>query len=268
LKPLNVQHQLLLLGYFCVVSKNYKYKMKTALVTGANKSIGFEVVKQLINKGYYVYLGSRDLKNGREAVKQLQSDNVEVIQIDVSDKGSIEAAHEQLSHKTTSLDVLINNAGILGGMQQSATTTDIKIFREVFETNLFGAVLMTQTFLDFLKKSDSPRIVNVTSGLASLTLHNDPNWKYYKVKSAIYGPSKSALNGYTIALAYELRDTNFKVNAVDPGYTATDFNHRSGPGTIEDAAARIVKYAIVDENGPTGGFFSDDNNPETGVSPW
>jgi NAD(P)-dependent dehydrogenase (short-subunit alcohol dehydrogenase family) len=88
------------------------------------------------------------------------------------------------------------------------------------------------------------------------------------VKSAVYGPSKSALNGYTITLAYELRDTNFKVNAVDPGYTSTDFNHHSGPGTIEDAAARIVKYAIIDENGPTGGFFSDDNNPETGVSPW
>jgi NAD(P)-dependent dehydrogenase (short-subunit alcohol dehydrogenase family) len=242
--------------------------MKTALVTGANKSIGFEVVKQLIDKGYYVYLGSRDLQKGEEAVKQLHSDKVEIIQIDVSDQGSIKAAHKQLSQKITSLDVLINNAGILGGMQQSAITTDIKIFREVFETNLFGVVLVTQTFLDLLKKSDAPRIVNVTSGLASLTLHNDPSWKYYKVKSAVYGPSKSALNGYTITLAYELRDTNFKVNAVDPGYTSTDFNHHSGPGTIEDAAARIVKYAIIDENGPTGGFFSDDNNPETGVSPW
>ncbi|HTK18049.1 MAG TPA: SDR family oxidoreductase [Mucilaginibacter sp.] len=242
--------------------------MKTALVTGANKGIGFEVVKQLIDKGYYVYLGSRDLQKGQEAVKQLQSDNVEIIQIDVNDKESIEAAHEQLSKKISSLDVLINNAGILGGMQQGATTTDISIFREVFETNLFGVVLVTQTFLDLLKKSDAPRIVNVTSGLGSLTLHNDPNWKYYKVKSAVYGPSKSALNGYTIVLAYELRDTNFKVNAVDPGYTATDFNHHSGPGTIKDAAARIVKYAIIDENGPTGGFFSDDNNLETGVSPW
>lgn len=242
--------------------------MKTALVTGANKSIGFEVVKQLIDKGYYVYLGSRNLQKGQDAVRQLQSDNVEVIQIDLNDKESIQAAHEQLSKKVTSLDVLINNAGILGGIQQGATTTDITIFREVFETNLFGVVLMTQIFLDLLKKSDAPRIVNVTSGLGSLTLHNDPNWKYYKVKSAVYGPSKSALNAYTIVLAYELRDTNFKVNAVDPGYTATDFNHHSGSGTIEDAAARIVKYAIIDENGPTGGFFSDDNNPETGVSPW
>ena len=242
--------------------------MKTALVTGANKSIGFEVVKQLIDKGYYVYLGSRDLQKGEEAVKQLHSDQVEAIRLDISDRESIEAAHKQLSQKITALDVLVNNAGILGGMQQSATTTGIEIFREVFETNLFGVVSVTQTFLDLLKKSDAPRIVNVTSGLGSLTLHSDPNWKYYPVKTAVYGPSKSALNGYTIVLAYELRDTNFKVNAVDPGYTKTEFNNNSGPGTVEDAAARIVKYAVIGADGPTGGFFSDDNNPETGVSPW
>lgn len=242
--------------------------MKTALVTGANRSIGFEVVKQLIDKGYYVYLGTRDLQNGEEAVKQLNSVSVEAIQIDVSNENSIKAAHEALSKKITALDVLINNAGISGGFPQSALTTDVKVFREVFETNLFGVVLTTQIFLGLLKKSDAPRIVNVTSGLASLTLHSDPSWKYYSVKSAVYGPSKSALNGYTIVLAYELRDTNFKVNAVDPGYTATDFNDHRGPGSVEDAAARIVKYAIIDENGPTGGFFSDDNNPETGVSPW
>jgi NAD(P)-dependent dehydrogenase (short-subunit alcohol dehydrogenase family) len=98
-------------------------------------------------------------------------------------------------------------------------------------------------------------------------LHADPNWKYYNVKSAAYGPSKSALNAYTIVLAYELKDTAFKVNVVDPGYTATDFNHHSGPGTIEDAAARLVKCALIGPNGPTGQFFSDDNNEETGISP-
>jgi len=144
----------------------------------------------------------------------------------------------------------------------------IDTVRVVFDTNFFGVINVTQAFLDILKKSDEPRIVNVTSGLGSLTLHSDPNWKYYQVKSAAYGPSKSALNAYTIVLAFELKDTKFKVNAVDPGYTATDFNHHNGPGTVEDAAARLVKYATIGQDGPTGGFFSDDNNPETGVSPW
>ena len=145
---------------------------------------------------------------------------------------------------------------------------NLETIKSVFDTNFFGAIDMVYTFLDLLKKSDSPRIVNVTSGLGSLTLHNDPSWKYYKIKSGAYGPSKTALNAFTVALAYDLKDTPFKVNAVDPGYTATDFNHHSGPGSIEDAAKRVVKYAVIDKDGPTGGFFSDDNNSETGVSPW
>ena len=105
-------------------------------------------------------------------------------------------------------------------------------------------------------------------GLGSLTLHSDPSWKYYHVKAACYVSSKAALNAYTIVLAYDLRNTAFKINAVDPGYTATDFNHHSGPGTVPDAAARIVKAATLTADGPTGQFFSDDNAPETGVSPW
>lgn len=242
--------------------------MKTAFVTGANKSIGFEIVKQLLGRGYYVYLGSRDIQKGNKAVAQLKSDKVEAIQIDVSDKASIEAARRTLGGKTNSLDVLINNAGISGGFPQSASTMDIEVIKQVFDTNFFGTINVSQVFLDLLSKSDAPRIVNVTSGLASLTLHSEPTWKYYDVKGGAYGPSKTALNAYTIALAHELKNTPFKINAVDPGYTATDFNHHRGPGTVPDAAAIIVKYAIIDENGPTGGFFSNDNNPETGVSPW
>jgi NAD(P)-dependent dehydrogenase (short-subunit alcohol dehydrogenase family) len=242
--------------------------MKTAFVTGANKSIGFEIVKQLLDLGYYVYLGSRDIQKGNEAVAQLKSDKVEAIQINVSDKASIEAARKALGGKINALDVLINNAGISGGFPQSASTMAVEVIREVFDTNFFGTINVTQVFLDLLSKSNAPRIVNVTSGLASLTLHSDPTWKYYDVKGGAYGPSKTALNAYTIALAHELKNTPFKINAVDPGYTATDFNHHRGPGTVPDAAAIIVKYAIIDENGPTGGFFSDDNNPETGVSPW
>jgi NAD(P)-dependent dehydrogenase (short-subunit alcohol dehydrogenase family) len=244
--------------------------MKKALITGANKSIGFETARQLLHQGYYIYLGSRNLENGIEAVEKLKAEGfneVEAIQIDVSNDESIKAARAEIGKKTEVLDVLINNAGILGGMTQT-TNTDIAVFKHVFDTNLFGVISVTQTFMDLLQKSAQPRIVNVTSGLGSLTLHNDPNWKYYNVKAAIYNSSKAALNMYTITLAYELRDTPFKVNVVDPGFTATDFNQHSGTGTVEDAAARLVKCATIEADGLTGKFFSDDNNPETGESPW
>lgn len=245
--------------------------MKTVLITGANKSIGFETARQLLQKGYYVYLGSRDEQKGQQAVNQLKSegfDSVEPIAIDVDNPGSIKAARETLGQKTTVLDVLINNAGISGGFPQTALDADISVFRQVFETNLFGVIETTQAFIGLLKQSQEPRIVNVTSGLGSLTLHSDPNWKYYHVKGACYTSSKAALNAYTIVLAYELRDTSFKINVVDPGYTATDFNHHSGPGTVPDAAARLVKAATLGPDGPTGQFFSDDNAPDTGISPW
>jgi NAD(P)-dependent dehydrogenase (short-subunit alcohol dehydrogenase family) len=245
--------------------------MKKALITGANKSIGLETARQLLQKGYYIYLGSRNLENGLEAVEKLKVEglnNVEAIQIDVSNDESVKTARVEIGKKTEVLDVLINNAGISGGMTQTAIDTDIAVFKQVFDTNLFGAVLVTQTFMDLLQKSPQPRIVNVTSGLASLTLHNDPTWKYYNFKAAVYNSSKAALNMYTIALAYELRDTPFKVNAVDPGFTATDLNQHTGTGIVEDAAARLMKYATIDADGETGKFFSDDNSPETGISPW
>jgi len=245
--------------------------MKTVLITGANKSIGFETARQLLQQGYYVYLGCRDIGKGQEAVNQLQSEglnNVEPIAIDVDSQESIQAARQILGEKTEVLDVLINNAGILGGMEQSPLTADIKVLKEIFDTNFFGVIAVTQAFIDLMRAAPAPRIVNVTSGLGSLTLHSDPSWKYYEVKAAGYVTSKAALNGYTIILAHNLRDTAFKVNAVDPGYTATDFNHHSGPGTVQDAAARVVKAAVLAEDGLTGQFFSDDNAPETGISPW
>ena len=245
--------------------------MKTVLITGANKSIGFEAARQLLQQGYYVYLGSRDAQKGQQAVAQLQAEGltqVEPLVIDVTDGASIAAARETLGQKTPVLDVLINNAGILGGMVQPALTSSIAMIKEVFDTNVFGVMEVTQAFIALLRQSPAPRIVNVTSGLGSLTLHNDPTWKYYPVKGAAYQPSKAALNAYTIMLAYELRDTPFKVNAVDPGYTATDFNHHSGPGTVPDAAARVVRAALLGPDGPTSQFFSDDYDPETGISPW
>jgi NAD(P)-dependent dehydrogenase (short-subunit alcohol dehydrogenase family) len=244
--------------------------MKTVLITGANKSIGFETARQLLQAGYYVYLGSRDKTKGDEAVAKLKAEgltNVETIRIDVSDAASIDAARTELGQKLTSLDVLINNAGISGGFPQAPTSLNIQKIREVFDTNFFGTINVTMAFLDLLKKSNEPRIVNVTSGLASLTLHSDPSWKYFNAKGGAYGPSKTALNAYTVALAHEFRESAFKINVVDPGFTASDFNNHRGTGSIPDAAKIIVKYAMIDANGPTGRYFS--NDMEGGEeSPW
>lgn len=245
--------------------------MKTVLITGANRSIGFETARQLLQQGYYVYLGCRDLKKGQQAVSQLQAEGlqqVEPIVIDTSNVESVKAARATLGTKTKTLDVLINNAGVLGDAVQTPLEADLNGFKEVFDTNFFGVIAVTQAFIDLLKQSAAPRIVNVTSGLGSLTLHSDPSWKYYAVKPVVYVTSKAALNGYTIMLAHSLQGTAFKVNAVDPGYTATEFNNYSGPGTVPDAAARVVKAATFGADGPTGQFFSDDTAPETGISPW
>lgn len=245
--------------------------MKTALITGANKSIGFETAKQLLQKGFHVYIGSRDLAKGQAAVEKLKAEGLteaEAIQIDVTDKASITSAQNIISEKNGSLDVLINNAGILGGFSQNATDVDVDVIREVFDTNFFGVINVTQAFLPLLQKSAQAAIVNVTSGLGSLTLHSDPDWKHYQVKTAAYGPSKTALNAYTVVLAYELRDTPIKVNVIDPGYTATDFNHNQGPLKVEDSAAFVAKYALIGADGPTGKFFSHDYDENNNESPW
>jgi NAD(P)-dependent dehydrogenase (short-subunit alcohol dehydrogenase family) len=245
--------------------------MKKVLITGANKSIGFETAKVLLKNGYYVYLGSRSVEKGNLAVEKLKNEgliNVEYIQIDVNDSVSVNAARTALGKKTNVLDVLINNAGINGGMPQGALSTNIEQLQNVFNTNLYGVVRVIQAFIDLLRNSNQPRIVNVSSSGCSLALHSDPTWKYYDHKSAVYAPSKAALNMYTIALAYELKDTNFKVNAVCPGFVATDFNGHRGTGTVQEASARISKYAMIDDNGPTGKFFAEEYNPITGECPW
>ncbi|WP_394674614.1 SDR family NAD(P)-dependent oxidoreductase [uncultured Chryseobacterium sp.] len=245
--------------------------MQTVLITGANRSIGLETAKQLSKKGLLVYLGSRDLAKGEEIVEDLTEKgfkNIKAIEIDVTHPVSVLKAKEQIEDEQGKLDILINNAGILGVIPQTAESTAVEDIKNVFETNFFGVISVTQTFLELLKKSDQPRISNITSGLGSLTLHSDPSWKYYHVKNAAYGPSKSALNAYTIVLAYELRDLPFKVNVIDPGYTATDFNHHNGPGSVESAASFIVKHTLTDEHGPTGQYFSNDIEDEDGISPW
>lgn len=239
--------------------------MKSVFITGANKGIGFETARQLAQLGYLVFIGARDIRKGTKAVEKLKMeglDNVSCIQIDVSDVKSIEFAKKELEAKTQQLDILINNAGIRGDIPQSASKVAIDTMRTVFETNFFGAGQTTQVFMDLLKKSRCPRIVNVTSDLASLTNHSDPAWKFYPFKSSAYSPSKTALNAYTVMLAYELKDTNFKVNCVNPGHTSTDFNNYRGEKTVEQGASVIVKYA-TENNIETGKFYS-----EEGETPW
>ena len=245
--------------------------MKFALVTGASKSIGFEVVQQLAQKGMYVYLGSRNLESGIEAVDKLKAkglNNVEVIQLDVTDNESVLKARKEIGKKTKVLDILINNAGVYGGHPQTALDSTIDQFKATYDTNVYGVVRVTQAFIDLLNKSSEPRIVNVSSSQGSITLHSDPTYKYYDYKGAVYLSSKSALNMYTVVLAYELKNTSFRINAVCPGFTKTDFNGHRGTGSVTDAGKRVVKYALIGNDGPTGKFFSEENNPETGEIPW
>ena len=245
--------------------------MKTAFITGANKGIGLETARQLLQNGFYVYLGSRNLENGRKAVEQLKSENLsnlELIEIDVTNDRSVQNARLEVGKRTSSLDVLINNAGINGGAPYTALEAGTEQYLAAFATNIFGVASVTKAFIDLLKKSPSPRIVNVSTSVGSLSLQSDPNWVGYDfAKYAVYGASKAALNMYTIHLAYELRNTRFKVNAVCPGYTKTAFTGYSG-GEVEMAGKRIVQYALLDNDGVTGKFISEETNLTTGEIPW
>ena len=234
--------------------------MKTVLITGANKGIGFETAKQLAQSGYFVYLGSRDKIKGLEALEKLKAlgiNNVDCIEIDVTNINSIKSARKELESKVKQLDVLINNAGIGGGQAQNLSTGEIENLRKVFDTNFFGAVQTTQQFLSLLKKSNEPRIVNVSSGLGSLTIHSNTQNPNYAIYDS-YSCSKTALNAFTVLLAKEFRNTNFKINSVTPGYTATDLNQFPGNGNSGTAAKVIVKYATLDNDGPTGKFLKEE----------
>lgn len=232
--------------------------MKIALITGANKGIGFETAKQLAKLGYLVYIGSRNKAKGLEAIEKLKAlelNNVDCIEIDVTDINSIKSARQELETKTQQLDILINNAGIAGVQPQNISTGEIENLRKVFETNFFGAVQATQQFISLLKKSNEPRIVNVSSNLASLSFHSisqNPNQAIYDA----YSCSKAALNAFTVLLTKEFRNTNFKINSVAPGYTATDLNQFKGTQTVEQAAETIIKYATLDNDGPSGKYFN------------
>lgn len=245
--------------------------MKSVLITGANKGIGLEIAKQLVKEGLFVYLGSRDMAKGNAIVKELIAngfENTQAIEIDVTKPETILAARNRIEKEQGHLDILINNAGISGIVPQNAIDTGIDKYKEVFETNFYGVISVTQAFIDLLRKSEAPRIVNVSTSVGSLALQSNPDWPAYDyAKYAVYGSSKAAMNMYTVHLAYEMRATAFKINAVCPGLTKTDFTNFNG-GEVDVAAKRIIKYALLDENGPTGKFFSEETNPETGEILW
>jgi len=218
-----------------------------------------------------VFLACRDISKGSTAVDKLKAEGlnqVEFIELDVTADRTVDAARISIESKTGALDAFVNNAGISGGWPQSSLEASVEQYKKVFDTNLYGVVRVTQAFINILKNAQSPRIVNVSSSGSSLTLHSDPNWQYYDHKAALYPSSKAALNMYTIDLAYQLRGTNFKVNAVCPGFVATDFNGHRGTGTVQQAADRISRYVMIGADVPTGKFIAEEYNPITGETPW
>jgi NAD(P)-dependent dehydrogenase (short-subunit alcohol dehydrogenase family) len=231
--------------------------MTTTLITGANKSLGFETARQLIAAGHTVYVGARDPERGKTAAAQLGG---RFIQLDVTDDESVRTAAEVIHDEVGHLDVLVNNAGIPGTRDDDAA-----IFQRVFDVNVFGAVRVLQAFLPLLEKSDAPVIVNVSSGLGSLTVATDPEGNKAAapvwVPTLSYSSSKAALNMLTIQ--YARRYPNLRINVVDPGYTATDFNNHGGDQTIEQGAEIIVRLAQITQDGPTGEYLS-----LTGTMPW
>ena len=231
--------------------------MTTTLITGANKSLGYETARQLIAAGHTVYVGARDLGRGQEAADRLGG---RFVQLDVTDDASVRAAAQQILEEAGKLDVLVNNAGILGSRENT-----VEDFQNVYATNVFGVARMMQEFLPLLEKSDNPVVVNVSSGLGSITVAADPEGNKTAapvwVPSLVYASSKAALNMLTVQYAHQY--PNMRINVVDPGYTATDFNSHNGYQTIEQGAEIIIRLAQIDQDGPTAQYLS-----LTGTMPW
>jgi NAD(P)-dependent dehydrogenase (short-subunit alcohol dehydrogenase family) len=218
--------------------------MTTTLITGGNRGLGFETARQLVSLGHRVFIGARDPARGQEAAKKL---GAQFVQLDVTDDASVEAAAQKLG----SLDVLINNAGISGPMV-AVTELTLEALQTVYETNVFGVMRVTRAMLPLLKKSACPVIVNVGSGLGSIGTVLDDSTIESKVHALAYCSSKSALAMLTVQYAKALPE--LRINVVDPGYTATDFNQHRGHQTVEEGAEIIVAMATINQRGPTAGF--------------
>jgi NAD(P)-dependent dehydrogenase (short-subunit alcohol dehydrogenase family) len=234
-----------------------------ALVTGANKGIGYEIAAGLGALGWSVGVGARDRERREAAVRKLRAAGADVfgVPLDVTDDASVAAAARLIEERAGRLDVLINNAAVTGGPQMP-TTADLAAVRTVVETNVIGVFRVTNAMLPLLRRSASPRIVNMSSGVGSLTRQTTPGGETGPI-SAAYSPSKTFLNAVTIQYAKELRDTNILINAANPGFVATDLNNFRGVRTPEQGAAIAIWLATLPDDGPTGGFFEDD-----GVVPW
>jgi len=232
---------------------------KVALVTGANRGIGFETAKQLGEEGITVVVGARTLQSAEETASKLKSQGIDAygIQLEVTSAADRAAAAKFLEEKFGKLDILINNAGVgssTGFANVTSQVTDEELQR-IFSTNLFAVVSITRELLPLLKKSEAGRIVNLSSILGSLTLHADPNSPIADFKSFAYDGSKSALNAYTIHLAHELKDTKIKVNSAHPGWVKTEMGTDAAPMEIPDGAKTSVALALLGADGPSGRFI-------------
>ena len=237
---------------------------RVAVVTGANKGIGLEIARQLAREGITVFIGARDAERGRAAAEKLRAEGLDArpLQLDVTDDASVADAASSVERTVGRLDILVNNAGIAIDDGRPSRVS-MEALRRTYETNVFGVVRTTQAMLPLLRRSGAGRIVNLSSGLGSLTRNSDPSWEYARVKFLAYNSSKTAVNAITVQFAYELRDTPIKVNAADPGYVATDMNQNQGVRTVEQGAATPVRLALLPPDGPTGGYFDDE-----GPLPW
>ncbi|MFJ7159145.1 SDR family oxidoreductase [Streptomyces sp. NPDC101118] len=238
---------------------------KIALITGANKGIGFAIARQLGEQGITVLVGARDEVLGKQAADALAGDGITALplRLDVTDPASVAEAAREIESRFGRLDILVNNAGIAGnftGTPSEATAADL---REVYETNVFGVVTVTHTMLPLLRRSPAGRIVNLSSHVASLTLGSAPSGPLAGVSMIAYQSSKTALNAVTLAYAKELRETPVKVNAALPGVVATDINGHRGFRSPAEGAEIAVRLATLAEDGPTGQCLADD-----GPVPW
>jgi NAD(P)-dependent dehydrogenase (short-subunit alcohol dehydrogenase family) len=231
---------------------------KIALVTGANKGIGFEISRQLGKLGMTVIVGSRDKKRGLAAAEKLKTEGIDAhsLIIDVCHEPSVDRAAEYIEQEYEHLDILVNNAGIMEDKTFTPSTIPHDILHDVFDTNFFGVVSVTQAMIPLLKKSEAGRIVNISSSLGSLNLQSDPAGPFADFKFLGYDASKAALNSATIHFAYELRATAIKVNSACPGWVKTDMGGAEAPGTVESGADTPVWLATLPADGPSGGFFN------------
>jgi NAD(P)-dependent dehydrogenase (short-subunit alcohol dehydrogenase family) len=253
-----------------------KHDKRIALITGANQGVGLQVAKELAEKGFTVFLGSRSLPRGREAAKALDGD-VRAIQLDVTDRASIAAAAERVRKDVGRLDVLVNNAAISSTRKEQlglslheyaklglASNASLDEVRAIWDTNVFGALAVYQAMLPLLRASSDARIVNVSSGVGSLTLNADPSFPYRAMFGPGYAASKTALNAMSLAMAIELESTHIKVNLVSPGFTKTNLNGYEGTESLEDGSREVVRVALLGPDGPSGTFTRADNS----AIPW